>query len=179
MDRKELKNLINGNGNFRKRPLQVRKLDDYLEEKFIEIYKTAKLKPPIFSIYTTDEPGTAHYLYSKLYLEIYRDEQGKKTGGYSRQFTIGMHELFGNCGIVCLNNLSSSYYDDVNDEYLEIMMQLAEDVVDLFGYSSIIYTTSNTQNIKLIPILDKTYKKIHEFKNKRMTTEITIYSKDI
>lgn len=179
MDRDSIKSIIRISHNFKGKPVLLRKLDEYLTKRFEEKIKKMQLDIPFFNLYVSELEGTAHYVNNRINLHIYKNEEFKNLDNCSNGYIANVQEHFSNCGMVCINNITSNSTRDDNKQIMEIILELAEDVTELFGYSNIVYTASKSQNQDLIPILNKTYKIINEFRNKRMSSDIIIYSKTL
>lgn len=125
-------------------------------------------------------PGNYHYLNNNVKLIRYSDSKSAEYKDPKAVLTFNINELFGNCGAVCINSISFSYFDKPSEGYEKILLQLGEEIAYLFGYSYILYTINNKEQIKIKEALDNLkYNIIDTFKNERMDSVIEVYTKKI
>lgn len=144
-------------------------LNEFLNTKLIEYIKDKGVYKEdstyeIKLIFTRTE--NAHFLACKLNIKL-----------GTNSYVLSMNETFNNCGSLFLYDFN--HFMNKSIEEVEVVFGLAELIADMFGYSNILYTDANDRIPELSKYLKEKYKAINKFKNYRMDTHITIYSKNI
>lgn len=152
-----------------------------LEEYITTLMKNVmKDQYPSYNFYrlTIDEiSNLRNYVDIRISILFYHDEEYYKVGNYSTSITVELRELFCNCSTIVINKL---YGELLNKSLCNTYMSILEKICSLTGYSCILYTASDreTKNC-VLDYLTNNWKLIKEFKNKRTSSIIKYYTKDL
>lgn len=163
---------------------------EYLELKFKSIFFNNKLfkRYPYYRFAISTDSYARNYFSAYISIYFYSNEEHYIKDCSTQKIEIQLGELFLNCSSICFSKLSGDLltryaFNNVNPldqqrfvtEYMEILVEFCS----LLKYSKALYTCSEETNQFAESYLQKNWKEVERFKNKRNSHTIVYYTKDL
>lgn len=131
-------------------------------------------------IQNTLERPDANYLAMKVNILFFSTEDEYKSGYPRSNISFELRELFGNCSSVVLNRLRIPY-NDTSQGGLDIcnkVMTIVDNLITMANYTTALYSTSSREtSTATVAYMEKNWKCLHSFNNKRGGAEIKYFIK--